>query len=156
MTFYQRVYEGMALDPERPSDLDFQAIFSLVDEQALRDAARERVTWNQWDKESPINGVPAEVVKEQPDYAGGEAYFVYVDGQLTYFQPHRLGEGLEPITPEELPSMAQDHADEIIESLVQQQAVEFVRQQYQRMLSWRTQQEFAARQAAAPSERRAP
>lgn len=65
-----------------------------------------------WDKVSPINGVPAERVLAsykdiRPD---GEVYLIYVNGRLTYFQPHPPGEaGMRPMSRDEALSIADEH-----------------------------------------------
>lgn len=59
-----------------------------VASRAAAKAARYRV--EVWDKQSPINGMPADqVLAARTDIPqGGEVYLIYIDGQLTYFQPH--------------------------------------------------------------------
>lgn len=51
----------------------------------LEQQARYRV--EVWDKQSLINGVSPEVIMERVP-AGGEVYMIYIDGNLTFLQPH--------------------------------------------------------------------
>lgn len=84
---------GVAFD-----DAVLDAVFFSLDEEAAVQVASSRVTWEWWDGESPVNGVPAEQVRERFDVLD-RAYMVYVDGALTYFQPHVPNmQGLESLT----------------------------------------------------------
>lgn len=59
-----------------------------VDQAAISTTVGKRVKWEIWDKTSPINGVDAEtVMSHRDDYQGGEVFLIYVDDQLTFFQP---------------------------------------------------------------------
>lgn len=71
-----------------PSREQIAVAFLDVDQVAIAAAVDRRVRWERWDRQSPINGVPAEtVLASRTDYQGGEIYVVYVDDALVYFQP---------------------------------------------------------------------
>lgn len=55
---------------------------------ALYAQHQDRVQWAVWDKETPINDVPAAKVLARADYNGGEIYLIWIDSHLTYLQPH--------------------------------------------------------------------
>lgn len=77
-----------------------------------------------WDKQSPINGVPAEqVLGSRTDIPeNGEVYLIYVDGKLTYFQPHPPGEaGLRAMTRDEALQLADQHVTELATAEVEAQ-----------------------------------
>lgn len=152
-TLYQRVHAAL-LDTDAPTDMDFQAIYATLNEEEIEEAVRSRVRWERWDQVTPINGVSPEVIKARPDYAGGECYLIFVDGEVAYFQPHGPGEGIDPITPEELPDIAQSHVEIILDTMLVNQIADTVRAQYQKMLEWRTHQEFEVRRTPSPGRRR--
>jgi hypothetical protein len=94
---------------------------------AQRKAQRYRVEI--WDKKSPINGVPAEqILASRADIPeGGEVYLVYVDGKLTYFQPHPPGEGgLRPMTRDEALQIADAQITEMATAEVEAEIAEEV------------------------------
>lgn len=153
-TMYQRVYEALALDADAPIGVDFQAIYSSLNEEEIEEDVRRRVRWERWDQDTPINGVPPETVKQRSDYAGGECYFIYVDEMAAYFQPHGPGEGIDPITPEELPDVAQAHVEIVVDTMLVNAIADAVKSQYQKMLSWRAHQEFEERRTPIPGRRR--
>ena len=87
-----------------------------IDTDALRSNANERVTWELWDKESPINDASAEYVKTRKDYVDGTVYLVLVDGQVVVMQPIIPGaEGLTAMTDE----TAQTYAEQMRGVLVE-------------------------------------
>lgn len=73
-----------------------------------------RIQWAIWDKETPINGVAPERVLARADYAGGEIYLIYIDGQLVFLQPHRP-DAADPVEADEAHEIAATHAAELVE-----------------------------------------
>lgn len=85
-----------------------------------------RIEWAIWDKETPINSVPAETILARGDYAGGEIYLIWIDGQLSVLQPHHPDVNA-PVEADEAHEVAALHAaaiatdfavGELIEGLV--------------------------------------
>jgi hypothetical protein len=150
-TIYQLVHDAVVVGPDAPSELDFTTFYASQDEAVVRLAARQRVHWERWDQTSSVSGIPAEEVKQRPDYTGGECYLVYIDGQLTYFQPHGMGEGVDPISEEDLSAVAQAHVEVIIESLTVSMLIERIRAQHEQVQEFATRQEFANRQGLESS-----
>ena len=99
-------------------------IVALIDQKKSK---RYRVEI--WDKQSPINGVPADqVLASRTDIPkNGEVYLIYIDGKLTYFQPHPPGEaGLRPMTRDEALQIADQHITELATAEVEAEVAQEV------------------------------
>lgn len=85
--------QGITFTPEV-----LDAVLLNIPTDAFAAAAANRVRWEWWDGVTPVNGVPADVVRAQfaiPDLA----FLVYVDDRLVYFQPHDpTVDGLVPLS----------------------------------------------------------
>lgn len=95
---------------------DVEAALAKRDVAARVAAQKQRYRIEIWDKRSPINGVTAEqVLASRTDIPeGGEVYLLYIDGKLTYFQPHPPGEaGLRAMTRDEALRIANQHVTEL-------------------------------------------
>lgn len=103
-----------------------EAVLIDVNESAERTSALNRVVWKPWDWVSPINGVPAETVRERADVLPGQAYLIYVDGTVAVFQPHLPNSpGLVPLDSEEsMRVAAEGQAAELVDNLAIHQIVE--------------------------------
>ncbi|MUT67818.1 hypothetical protein [Paenibacillus sp. NEAU-GSW1] len=66
---------------------EVDAVLAAYDYPALRTAERTRFQVSLWDKVSPINGVPADVVGADVPI-GGEVYLIHIDGNLVFMQKH--------------------------------------------------------------------
>lgn len=77
-------------------------VFATIDQGPIEEASLERVRYEIWNQESPLNGVAAADIKARADYVGGEVYLLFVDDRLTVIQPVAPGvSGLVPMTLEE-------------------------------------------------------
>lgn len=94
---------------------DINTALTQVDQQAIFSQERARYTVEVWDKQSPINGVPAEQILQRQDLPeGGEVYLIYVDGRLLYLQPHDpFQAGIVPMTKENVLEIANKHVDQL-------------------------------------------
>lgn len=76
-------------------------VFATIDQGPIEEASLERVRYEIWDQESPLNGVVAADIKARADYVGGEVYLLFVDDRLAVIQPIAPGvSGLTPMTLE--------------------------------------------------------
>lgn len=108
---------------------DVSAALAKRDITARKEAKKQRYRIEIWDKKSPINGIPAEqVLASRNDIPpNGEVYLIYIDGKLTYFQPHPPEEGgLRPMTRDEALSIANAHVDKMAEAEAEAEIVEEV------------------------------
>lgn len=65
-----------------------QEIFNKIDIKKEFEKEKQRFTIELWDKESSINGIGAkDIIKSRP-YKIDNAFLVYIDGRLVYFQDH--------------------------------------------------------------------
>jgi len=98
---------------------DVEAALGKRDVAARKEQKKARYRVEIWNKRSPINGVPAEkILASRTDIPeNGEVYLIYIDGNLTYFQPHPPGEGgLRPMTRKEALQIASAHVDKMAEA----------------------------------------
>lgn len=94
-------------------------ILANINQEEIRNHQADRVTWAIWDKTSAINGVSPEGILSRPDYLeGGEIYLIYIDGVLTYLQPHHPQQaGLIQMTQDNVQTLAATHVSEIVDEL---------------------------------------
>jgi len=101
-----------------------QAILDDIDQDALYREEMARYTYGVWDHESPINGVPADVVRSRHNMSESDgAYWIARDGQVFIFQPVK-GERDE----QALEQMALRHVNELVEEAVRWQVADLVEQ----------------------------
>jgi hypothetical protein len=63
-------------------------ILDTIDQGALYQQEESRYTFGVWDHESPINGVPADVVRARHQMSEQDgAYWIALDGKIFIFQP---------------------------------------------------------------------
>jgi hypothetical protein len=99
-----------------------QAILDEIDQDALYRDEMARYTYGVWDHESPINGVPADVVRSRHNMSENDgAYWIARDGQVFIFQPVK-GERDE----QKLSQMALQHVNELVEDAVRWQVADLV------------------------------
>jgi hypothetical protein len=93
-------------------------VLAGYDYPALREAERVNYRIELYDKASPINGVPAEIIlKDAP--AGGEVYLIYMHNRLVYLQTHDPEEiGFVAMTEERALEAAGTIVDELVEQVV--------------------------------------
>lgn len=106
-----------------PGDVALALLSFPLDETRSRHA--ERVQWAVWDKETPINDVPAERIMGRGDYNGGEIYLIYIDDQVVVLQPH-LPNAAAPVWADEAHEVAAIHAASIVEEMVVSELVGLV------------------------------
>lgn len=115
-TDVEHVASTVATHKGRDIDVGKVALaMSKIDTQVLAEEAKARVEWEIWDRESPINGVPAERILARPEYAScDEVYLVRVDEKVVFFQPYVPHvEGMQPMTEASVESVAAAHCEEL-------------------------------------------
>ena len=71
------------------TDAEVSAALTGIDTTAVETEETSRFAVELWDRQTPINGVPAERIIARDDVPDeGDIYLVYRDGQLVIFQPH--------------------------------------------------------------------
>jgi hypothetical protein len=108
---------------------DVNAVLETKDIVARTQAKKARYRVEIWDKESPVNGVPAErILASRTDIPpGGEVYLIYTDNKLTHFQPHPPDEGgLRPMTRDEALSIANAHVERLAQAEAEAEIAEEV------------------------------
>jgi hypothetical protein len=99
-----------------------QTILDSIDQEALYQDEMAHYTYGVWDHESPINGVPADIVRSRHNMGENDgAYWIARDGQVFIFQPVK-GERDE----QKLNQMALQHVNQLVEDAVRWQVAELV------------------------------
>lgn len=111
---------------------EINTALSRIDQKAIFGKHRARVKVEVWDKQSPVNGVPAEqILSSRTDIpADGEVYLLYIDDRLVYFQPHEPNQaGLVPMTKDTVLTIANQHADQLATTFADDEVFEKVIEQ---------------------------
>lgn len=83
-----------------------------------------------WDRQSPINGISANIILSKYPYAD-VIYLIYYDGALMYLQPHKpFVSGFVPVTSDEVDLIAQNHIKQIAEQFAVQKYIQFAMQYF--------------------------
>jgi hypothetical protein len=101
-------------------------VLTQVDHEAIVQKHRERFTYEVWDKKTPINGVPAEVILSRDDVQeDGEIYLLYKDGVLTHIQPHVPHEvGFKKMDKDTVHEHAKRHAEHYAQHHADEEIIE--------------------------------
>lgn len=111
---------------QHKTNAEIDAAMAQVDQQAIIAAERAKYTVTVWDKQTPINGVPAEIVIEShriPEH--GTAYMICQGETIIFFQSRDPFTGAI-ITPEPAQAIGEAHLDQFVESVAQQAIVEAI------------------------------
>ncbi len=94
---------------------EIENALNQVDQQVIFEEEKKRYKVEIWDKQSPINGIPAEKILQREDIPeGGEIYLIYVDGKLQYLQPHDpFQAGIVPMTKDTVDKIANQHIEQL-------------------------------------------
>ena len=99
-----------------------EEIDKLVEEYDRESATKnekKRFKYEIWDKKSPINGVSADTIIKSRGYKISNAYLIYVDDILVYFQDHNPNtSGYEAMKKKEAEKIATEFIDKKVEENV--------------------------------------
>ena len=97
---------------ERGINTSLEEINKLVfseDRESITSTQNKRFKYEIWDKKSSINGVDAKDIIKSRNYTIGQAYLIYIDDALVYFQDHNPEKsGYVKMTKSEAEKLAQD------------------------------------------------
>ncbi|MCI7633901.1 MAG: hypothetical protein MSS80_07740 [Mollicutes bacterium] len=94
-------------------------ILQSINKEEIIKSQENRFEYKIWDKKSPINGVDAKTIIGSRSYKIGQAYLVYIDNKVVYFQDHNPNkEGYEKMTKSEAEKIAEDFIQKQIEESV--------------------------------------
>lgn len=99
--------------------------YNSLDLTSIEEQIKQRIKVEYWDGESPVNGVPASVIKSSPDFpqnTSAKGYFIYIDGNLTLFQYHTLS-GKEAITDSNIGEESTKHVQQLVKQFMQEEVV---------------------------------
>lgn len=103
---------------QHKTNAEIEAAMDLVDQEEVFNSLKGRYTIEVWDKETPINGVPAdEVIASFGIAEGHTAYIIRKEGQIVFFQTSNPFDGNTPITSENALEIASRHLDEYVAEL---------------------------------------
>lgn len=85
----------------------------------MKTTEQKRYRYEIWDKKEPINGVDAKTIISSRSYEINQAYLIYIDGQLVYFQDHNPYEsGFAKMTKTDVKKIAEKFIQDKVESNV--------------------------------------
>ena len=106
------------------TDAEIQTALDSIDQAALHANEIAKLSYEIWDKTSPINGCSAATILHRDDIPiGGVIYLIKKDGQVVYFQPHNPSQpghvamtaaDIDAIAPAHINVIAQNVADGIV------------------------------------------
>lgn len=106
---------------------EIDKIISEYDKNSLAKVQKARMRYEIWDKKSSINGVLADKIIKSRGYSISNAYMIYVDDNLVYFQDHNPNKaGYEKMTKKEAEKLAVDFIDKKVEENVDYIIISYV------------------------------
>lgn len=91
---------------------EISELINAQDRKPIYETQNKRYRYEIWDKKSNINGVSAKDVIKSRNYTIGQAYLVYIDDALVYFQDHNPNEsGYIKMTKAEADKIAKEFID---------------------------------------------
>lgn len=98
---------------------EINALIKEYDRDSAAKNERKRFKYEIWDKKSPINGVSADTIIKSRGYKISNAYLIFVDDVLIYFQDHNPNmPGYEAMKKKEAEKMAAEFIDKKVEENV--------------------------------------
>lgn len=95
---------------------EIDKIISEYDRDNLVKVQKARMRYEIWDKKSSINGVSADKIIKSRGYSISNAYMIFIDDNLVYFQDHNPNKtGYEKMTKKEAEKLAVDFIDKKVE-----------------------------------------
>lgn len=112
----EKILEYINKNGNKFSIKDIEEIIAKINEDDLKKAQEERFKYEIWDKKTAINGIDAKQIIKSRNYTIGQAYLIYIDGKLIYFQDHNPHkEGYEKMSKAEAEKIAKAFIQEKIE-----------------------------------------
>lgn len=107
---------------------EIQSVLDTIDQQKVKDDIKSDLTYERWDRSSPVNGTPASQMEARENVPENAPIYIVRDsttGQTVYFQY------VDPINGGNLiesnwESVAQQHIDQIAEKQARSQVIEDV------------------------------
>ena len=101
------------------TDSEIKKILETQNEDEIKEAQEKRFSYKIWDKKSDINGVPAKKIIDSRNYEIGQAYLIFIDEKLVYFQDHNPNmSGYVKMTKKEAENIAQESIKKKVEEYV--------------------------------------
>lgn len=89
------------------------------DRESVIKSEKNRFRYEIWDKKTPINNVSAETILKNKGYKISNAYLIYIDNILVYFQDHNpTVSGYEAMTKKDAEKMAINFINKKVEENV--------------------------------------
>jgi acylphosphatase len=107
---------------------EIQSVLDTMDQQKVKDGIKSDLTYERWDRSSPVNGTPASQMEARENVPDSAPVYIVRDsttGQTIYFQyvdPINGGN----LTESNWESVAQQHIDQIAEKQARSQVIEDV------------------------------
>lgn len=96
-----------------------EKIIDSINREEIEKSEATRFKYEIWDKKTHINGVSAKDVIKSRNYTIGQAYIIYIDNIIVYFQDHNPNkEGFIKMTKSEATKIAEEFIQKKIEENV--------------------------------------
>lgn len=101
-------------------DIDkIKDILSCINIDEIKKTESKKIRYEIWDKKSSINGANAKEIIKSRNYKIDNAFLVYIDNVLTYFQDHNpYKSGYVKIKKREVNEIAQKFCEERLEERI--------------------------------------
>lgn len=101
------------------SIVEIEQLINKEDRKSIEEIQNKRIRYEIWDKKSNINGVGAKEIINSRKYPIGQAYLIYIDDALVYFQDHDPNKlGYEKMTKSQAEKTAKEFVQYKIEEYV--------------------------------------
>lgn len=88
---------------------EIESLINNENRDEIENQQLKRFRYEIWDKKSDINGISANDIIKSRNYTIGQAYLIYIDDNLVYFQDHQPNKsGYEKMTKSQAEKAAQD------------------------------------------------
>ena len=106
---------------------EIDKLIEEYDRESAIKSEKKRFRYEIWDKKSPINNVSADTIIKSRGYKISNAYLIYIDDVLVYFQDHNPNvSGYEIMTKKEAEKIASDFIDKKTEEDVDNLMVSYI------------------------------
>ena len=124
MVRFAHVYRALASQGINFPPAAVKEAFSQVDQASLAKRVKERYRYEVWDGVSPVNGVPADRVRQAKGLAPGQAaYMIYIDDRLVIMNGTHFRTGA-PLDAASVEQAAQEHIDFLVEQALVDELVD--------------------------------
>lgn len=127
----QEIFNLLKFKGYNITEKELKTYLSDIDIEKLTEEENNRYRYEIWDKKTPINGVAAKDIIASRPYSINQAYIVYIDDKLVYFQDCKpFVNGIEKLTKANVEEVAKDFIQKKVNQDVQTKVIQILTQKY--------------------------